>query len=482
MHSLRGTSRAKSIGRFYTDVSTAAFVTELAIVDSCHTLLDPACGNGVFLIEASKRLRALGSAQALSMIGIDLDDEACSEAETVAMKAAHDTEMRIINRDFFSVTAEEIGKVEVVLGNPPFVRYQTFSGNLRPRALKPARKAGVSLNRMSNAWAPFVVHAMSFLQRGGRLALILPTELLHAQYASPVIRHLLAQFKRVRIFTFEAPLFPSLYVHVVVLIAEVAGSECKDFQIVRVRNLPDRAQWITTAETIEQHRLSECRTGGTTRVSEYYLPPRIRSIYRKVEASGLVRSIGELAAVNIGYVTGDHEYFHLTTDAIKRWGIPAGLRVRALRTARNNKGGIFTENDWARLRKMNSACYLLRIPPGSNGSALRKVQPYLAEGIRRGVNQRYQCSTRRPWYGVRGVRIGDGFLTSMSNGVPRLILNEAGVAGSNNVHVVTCRPPVNSSTFRAIVASWYSSYSLVSAIIEGHVLGGGLHKLEPSEA
>jgi len=70
----------------------------------------------------------------------------------------------------------------------------------------------------------------------------------------------------------------------------------------------------------------------------------------------------------------------------------------------------------------------------------------------------------------------------MSNGPPKLIANEAGVAASNNMHVVTCREHVDPTSFRAIIASWYSTYTKTSALVEGHVLGGGLRKLEPSEA
>src|SRR3989442_6026058 len=243
MHSDDGRSTAKSLGRFYTDAPTAAFVTELVLQNPSERVLDPSCGNGVFLIQAAIRLRALGGAEGSSLTGIDLDESACSEATKTLNGTTHHIQTKIINRDFFSVRPDEIEKVDAVLGNPPFVRYQTFSGKMRKRALKRAEDAGVSLSQRSNAWAPFVIHAMSFLQPRGRMGLVLPVELLHAHYAAPVLHHIITHFTRVRILTFEIPLFPALDIRAVALVADGAGAKCKDFQIARVCNSSGQGRW-----------------------------------------------------------------------------------------------------------------------------------------------------------------------------------------------------------------------------------------------
>jgi len=448
---------AKTIGRFYTKPFTAAFVTELVLQHPIETVLDPSCGNGVFLIEAANRLRALGAARGSTLTGIDLDEIACSEAAAVIKWNAPELHAEIINRDFFSVEPDEIGGVSAVLGNPPFVRYQIFSGKVRDRALRCAEDAGVSLSRQSNAWAPFVIHAISFLQPGGSLGLILPGELLHAAYAAPVLRHIFTHFEQVRVLTFDAPLFPALDVHAIALVASGAGGTCKEFQIVRVRNSNGIGPWTSIGHTIVENPLYADSKKKIPRVPEYYLPQKIRGIYRKIQSSVIASSVGQVVSVDIGYVTGDHNFFHLTKEGIRRWDVPVKFRVRTLRSARNMKCSVFTEGDWRRLRDQLGASYLLRIPAASSAERLERIKPYLAEGIRRRVNRRYQCRSRNPWYSVRGVRIADGFLTSMSSGPPKLVMNEAGVAASNNMHVITRREHVDSSTFKAITTSWYST-------------------------
>ncbi len=482
MHSPRRRLPAKSIGRFYTHGTTAAFVTGLVLDPHSRTVLDPSCGSGVFLVEAANRLRSLRCDKGSALTGIDLDGEACAAAISVVEEAAHDAQTRIINRDFFLVTPEDVGQVEVLLGNPPFVRYQAFSGGMRKRALKRAADGGVTLSRQSNAWAPFVIHAMSFLRPGGRMGLILPAELLHARYALPVFRCILEQFRHVSILTFNVPLFPTLSIQAIVLVADGAGSWCDDFRILRVQNMNGEGPWVTTGQWAGKNPLADDSGARTPRVSEYCLPPDLRSTYHKVASSEMVRRLGEVMSVDIGYVTGDHDFFHLTEDGIRNWRIPRRFCVRSLRNARGIKGSIFSARDWERLGEMTAASYLFHVPPDTRGQELKRIRPYLAEGMRRGINRRYQCRSRDPWYSVRSVRVPDGFITSMSNGLPRMIVNDAGVTASNSLHVVTRRPGIDQAFFKAVAASWYCSYTIVSTILEGHVLGGGLRKLEPSEA
>lgn len=482
MHSPIARSPAKATGRFYTPATTARFVTRLAVDTRSRTVLDPACGNGVFLVEAASRLRSLHCDDDSALTGIDLDEEACAMALSTVTETAPLARTRIVNRDFFAVAPKDVGQVELLLGNPPFVRYQAFRGRTRERALKRAADAGVTLSRLSNAWAPFVVHSMSFLTRGGRMGLILPAELLHARYARPVLSWILEQFRRVRILTFDVPLFPSLEVQAIVVLAEGAGSRCDDFRIQRVRNSSKEGRWTTTGQWTATSLQEVNGIVGRATVPEYYLPPALRSIFRKVSRSGSVRRVGEILSIDIGYVTGDHDFFHLTRKSARAWEIPREFCVRSIRNGRGINGSIFTEADWERQRDMEASCYLFNVPPYTRGKRLRRIQPYLAEGIRRGVNRRYQCRARDPWYSVRNAQIPDGFVTSMTSGLARLIVNDALATASNSLHIVSRQAGVDRSAFRAIAASWYSSYTAVSTIMEGHVLGGGLRKLEPSEA
>jgi len=67
----------------------------------------------------------------------------------------------------------------------------------------------------------------------------------------------------------------------------------------------------------------------------------------------------------------------------------------------------------------------------------------------------------------------------MSGSSPKLVRNGAEFVAPNTLHVVQF---ARGWQWMAFVAGWYSSLTRLSCEIEGHPLGGGMLKLEPSEA
>jgi hypothetical protein len=125
------------------------------------------------------------------------------------------------------------------------------------------------------------------------------------------------------------------------------------------------------------------------------------------------------------------------------------------------------------------AGYLLHI---EDSSALpESIRRYLQRGEELGVPTAYKCRTRSPWFRVPHVYLPDGFLSYISGATPRLVANEAGVVAPNNLHILRLHPGVSVSS-SAIAALWQTSLARLSVEIEGHALGGGMLKVEPSEA
>jgi hypothetical protein len=111
----------------------------------------------------------------------------------------------------------------------------------------------------------------------------------------------------------------------------------------------------------------------------------------------------------------------------------------------------------------------------------RGIQEYIRYGQRRGVSKTFKCRTRKPWYSVPHVHLPDAFLTYMSGDTPRLVANDAGVYAPNSLHVLRLHTQ-SRVTSDALAAIWFTSLTRLSTEIEGHPLGGGLLKLEPTEA
>jgi hypothetical protein len=135
----------------------------------------------------------------------------------------------------------------------------------------------------------------------------------------------------------------------------------------------------------------------------------------------------------------------------------------------------FTQKDW----ELGDGYYLLKID--SDAGLPSGLNRYIAIGEAQGLLSGYKCRTRSPWFRVPHVYEPDAFLTYMSGHTPRLVANDAHVVAPNTLHILRFdkRSQLDGHSLAAL---WKASLSKLSAEIEGHPLGGGMLKLEPTEA
>jgi hypothetical protein len=146
---------------------------------------------------------------------------------------------------------------------------------------------------------------------------------------------------------------------------------------------------------------------------------------------------------------------------------------------RDVEGIAFRQDQWAARREAGDKVHLLALPAIEKELLPAPIQRYLHQGEINGVADRYKCRTRKFWYVVPHVRVADAFLSYMSGEMPRLVTNTAGLVAPNTVHLVRFLMGYDASTY---AASWRNSLTKLSCEMEGHALGGGLFKIEPSEA
>jgi adenine-specific DNA-methyltransferase len=458
----------KTFGAYYTDERVARSIVQWAVRSPTDTVLDPSCGDGVFLASAHDQLRSMGSRKPL-VWGIDIDGGAI---QTVKARLSG---CRLVQNDFFSVGRESIPSFDVVIGNPPFIRYQTFNGQKRSSALARAHEAGVNLGQLSSSWAPFLVHATSFLEKGGRLGMVVPVELGHAQYAREVLQFLLKKFGRIQVRIFRNKLFPELSEDTSLLLCEDFGVACSWFAVVILRSINGE----DTHHQIVQPVDIEALRSGKVRLNRYLLAPKVRHLYEELSQQPGVARLGTAADVGIGYVTGCNDYFHLSLRECRQWGIPASYLRPAVLSLAGIEGVVLRKLDWRRLVRRSEKCFLLAIPSLAERKLPLSLQAYLRHGQALGVTKRFKCRVRDSWFSVPHIRVADAFLSYMSGQGPRLVSNRANLVAPNTLHLLRIdkgwKPEV-------IISGWHSSLTRLSCEIEGHALGGGMLKLEPSEA
>jgi len=445
----------KALGAYYTPPEVVDYlVGEAAARLPNHRVLDPACGDGRFL------------AGLTHAVGVDLDAEALTTARDVAPAA------RLVEDEFFAWSMSSGERFDSVVGNPPFIRYQRFSGEVRASALAACERAGVTLSALSSSWAPFVIAAAEQLRDGGRLAMVVPAEIGHAVYARPVLGHLMDRFASVEVIAVRERLFPGLSEDCWLLICKGYGGATTGLVLHPQARL-ERGPEDPSPRSISRLDL-ETFSG---RLRPFLLPRAARALYLDIAAQLHAHRLGDLVRLGIGYVTGANDFFHLRPSEAAQMGVPDELLKVAVRSNRSLPADDLSEAHVERWLAQNRAVLLLALARGSTPSAA--VQAYLDSPGGLAARRAYKCRNRSPWWWVPDVRVPDGFLTVMSGRGPRLVANSARAVCTNSVHAVFANHRVS---IPDLVVAWDNPLTALSCEIEGHPLGGGMLKVEPREA
>ncbi|MGH2377916.1 MAG: HsdM family class I SAM-dependent methyltransferase [Candidatus Limnocylindria bacterium] len=458
--------RRKELGQFFTPPELVAALTNWAIRAPSDRVIEPAAGEAAFLLAAAKRLRSLGATEpGRQVLGIEIDPAALNATRRLLL-AEHET-ATLFQQDFFDLSPDRAGPVDVVIGNPPYIRYHRFKGEARRKAQLAAGAAGVVLSGLASSWAAFVVHGTQFLGSDGRLAFVLPAELLHADYAGPVRDFLLRRFGSVTVVTFDEAVFPGAMIDAVLLMAE------RGERGLHIAQLRDSSQ-LADLEQVEQLR----PTAGP-RWSRRTAGDGVFALQRMKERGTLMR-LGEVASVDIGFVSGANDFFLLSLTEAKEHGIARRLLRPAIARPGQLRGAVLGAEEVEEMLRTDRCAVLALTAPGLDERPT-PLGTYLRRGRRRGVHRGYKCRVRSPWYAIPGIRVPDAFMSYMSNVTPRIVLNEAGFSSSNLVHQLTFHITERAHS-RAYISALHSSPALLSFEMEGRSYGGGVLKHETREA
>lgn len=464
---------ARGLGAYYTPALLARPLCRWAIRRAGDTVLDPSCGDGAFLLKAVDRLRELGAELRRlpdQVAGVEIDPRALGRARA-ALRSRHPglRWARLLEADFFRFAADHLGglQFDAVVGNPPFLRTQGRSAEAKRRALEAARRAGVELTAEASAWAPFVAASAGLVRPGGRLAMIVPREGLFVNYARPLFRALCRRFGRVTLLALDAYWFEGAQVKVALLLAEGVGpgtlhmdepNEPGDLEALAARAPEAGESWVWSRA-----------------------PADVREAARSALASPALIPLSEIAELSIGVVTGDREFFLLPAARARELGIPARYLRPAVSRPSQLAGAFFTDEDRRTLEASGEACRLLAIPESYRGGH-PALDAYLERGRREGLDGRYKCRTRTPWYSVRRLlEPPDAFLGYVVKRRARWAANFAGAWSTNNVHRLWLRA-AGKGAAPLVAAAAANAATALSVELVGRVAAGGALKIEPGDA
>jgi tRNA1(Val) A37 N6-methylase TrmN6 len=288
-----------SAGCVYTPASVAReIISEIHV--GPRRVVDPACGPGVFLLEAFQRgyrrrleggetvRKAAAAALSHELAGIDIDAQALAVAEfslrLLALRSAgldSDVPIDLRHADALEPLPGLDGNCECIVGNPPFVEGRGLS----PTELSQLRARFHSVARGKvNLFAVFVERALSMLKDGGVMAFVLPATFQRNTRYLALREVLLKQ-------TIESikPLDPKLF-----------GERIVETVVLRVRKRPPL---VTSKVQLGDDRLLQSRLplGPVLRFCDH-LPRALRRQIELMERHGV--PVGDCFEVRDGISTG----------------------------------------------------------------------------------------------------------------------------------------------------------------------------------
>lgn len=462
MQLIENASAEKLRGAYYTPAEIARFILRWGMngrVDA--DILEPSCGDGVFL-----ECMANDNMAFRSMTAVEFDKDEADKARSIGLRYS-----TVMNTDFHRFCLDTKQRFDLVVGNPPFIRYQYYGESQQALADGIFKRAGLKRTKLTNAWVTFVVGCSLLLKEQGKLGFVIPSELLQVKYAQQLRKYLAQHFNKINIISFENLVFADIQQEVVLLLCEKNGTNEHLIEHIEVKDAkglygldPHRLRFPT--KKIDFH---------SDKWTYYFLDKEELDLLGKVR--GQMDTIANYADVEVGITTGANDYFTVPQSIVNLYQLEEYARPMVGRSVQVNSLR-FTKNDWQSNVDSGAKALLLVFQPDAYTNGNEGVKTYLSNGETDGVNKGYKTGIRDCWYVIPSIKLSDALFLRRNNVYPKFVLNEAGAYTTDTMHRVFIHEGVNK---KALLASYYNSLSFAFAEIVGRNFGGGCLELMPSE-
>lgn len=430
-------------------------------------ILEPSAGDGSFVQFMPESVSWDNKETFFTCVEI-IEEE--SQKCSAALKRFH-KKGNVVTSNFFSWANKTRQRFNVVIGNPPFVRYQFVPKNIRSEADRALQKLQVECDGVANLWIPFALVSIERVKEGGAFAMVLPSELLSIRSAGIIRAFVLKHFDDIKIDLFPRSIFPEILQDVVVL----SGRRSSNTNITK--------KTITFIEhsSGNGHKWNHCISGSDQSWGRYLLSKQELATYTRLASmKGVFASLGEIACIGVSTVTGANRYFTVSNEIIDSFQLKPWACPLMPRTA-DSSGLIYGKNDHHATVESGTPSWLLDFSEEKpDPLKFRLPYDYIKRGEELGLPERYKCRIRSPWYRVPKVAPGTIMMTKRSHQYHRLLLNSCAVYTTDTVYQGYLKDGYKCQE-KNLVAGFHNSFTLLSAEIEGRSYGGGVLELIPSE-
>lgn len=464
MRLINDASEEKLRGGFYTPAPIASFILEWAFNGNKELdILEPSCGDGVFLEEIQK-----GGYEYNSVTAIEFDEIEANKSKSIKLDKS-----TIINTDFHKYCINTNKRFDLVIGNPPYIRYQYFDKEQQQYASDIFNKADIKYSKLTNAWVSFVIGSSLLLKETGKIGFVLPAEILQVGYAKPLREFLAHHYNKVNIVSFEKLVFPKIQQEVILLLCERNNS---DTHLIEHLELKD-AQELKKLDVSKLKSPKKKIDFKSNKWTFYFLDQEEIDFLERLQENKIIPKLDNYAKVEVGITTGSNPFFTVPLSTVKKYSLEKYSKPLVGRSVQV-PSAIFTADDWKKNRELEARTHLLTFPEKSKLKYEEGVQEYIKLGEDENIHTGYKCRIRTEWQMIPSLRISDALFIRRNNLYPKFIINEANAYTTDTMHRVTVKQNID---IKALTASYYNSISLAFSEICGRSHGGGVLELMPNE-
>ncbi len=468
-------SKTKLRGGYYTDLEIAKFLMRWVFGINPQSLLEPSCGDGVF-IDAINQINT-GSLQ--SLIACEIDTSEASKAKRKTRALHPDINATVMTKDFLKWGLSNINQplgVDGAIGNPPFIRYQYLEDAQQSRMQGIFESFRLPFTKHTNLWVPFILLSLANLRPGGRLAMVVPSEILHIRHAQSLRTFLALQCSRILLVDPAELLFSDALQGVVLLLAEKKASEADKSKGIAIK--PVRSPAFLNDDPATYFDNAKYLNGES--IKGKWMPALLtskeRNLLKKIARHPDVVRFGDLANIDVGIVTGANKFFLVPDEVVEQYDLQQWAKPMFGRSE-HVRGVIYDEESHDENRRAGLPANFLWLKEAELSDLPDHVQQYILKGEAEGLHRRYKCRIRTPWYSVPYVSTAPVAMLKRAHDYSRLIWNRADAYTTDTayrVHPFKIKP-------ERLVYSFVNSLTALTAELEGRHYGGGVLELVPSE-
>ncbi len=459
----------KKLGQFFTPFSVACFMgqwlTEVSVAKP--QLLDPCAGLGVF-----ERALCSTSPDFVAKTRFTLWEKDEGLAQDLSDVCKHlAIQHSVTSKDFLNEHAWSAA-YDAIIANPPYYKHHYVENKEDIRAVISSR-VGAPFSVQTNVYCWFLIKALALLKPGGRLAFIIPTEFLNANYGRNVKKHLLETgfLRHIISVCYKSKTFDDAITTACVLLAEKTAEPASRIRFYHADSsdqLVDLSGFLSDTEFIEY----ESSDLDIERKWRSYFPGN-ETIDKGISKLVPLSTYGRFSR---GIATGANEYFAIRPSTAEKYSLPQECLIPCLSKARQAPGKTFTEQEFEALLQADKPVYLF------DGDAVtsKAVDRYIGLGEEAGYQHRYLTKMRKPWYALEKRSACKIWVGVFGRAGIRFIWNESDCISLTCFHVF--QP---GSAGKAVLPFLFlylnSSTGRTFLELEKREYGDGLEKYEPND-